>query len=234
MMKTRNFMEMLRCQWSKNKFVCVGLDTDSLKIPKVVKWRSKSLVSMIFNFNKDIIDATCDIVCAYKPNMGFYEAHGGWGLFALNKTAEYIRKVAPNVPVIADGKRGDIGKTVDQYRQYSFSNLMADAITVNPYLGAEALQPFLEYEDKGIIVLCRTSNPGAGEIQDLVLADGRKVYQVVAGNVATIWNKITPNGTAAPSKERSSWGWPAMPPISPAVCTFQKIPTPAMGGWISF
>ncbi len=114
--------------------------------------------------------ATKDLVCAYKPNAAFYEAHGAEGISALHRTIADIHAIAPNIPVILDAKRADIGNTNAGYVDAAFSFLRADAITVHPYLGAEALQPFLDRADKGIIVLCRTSNPGAGEFQDRKVA----------------------------------------------------------------
>jgi len=145
-------------------------------------------------FNREIIEATKDIACAYKPNIAFYEEHGEDGIIALRRTVNYIRKLAPDVPVILDAKRADIGNTNAGYMQMAFKYLEADAITVHPYLGAEALQPFLDCADKGIIVLCRTSNPGAGEFQDLpVHSDplylGEPLYHYIARSVAIRWNK---------------------------------------------
>jgi orotidine-5'-phosphate decarboxylase len=147
----------------------------------------------IIAFNREIVEATADIVCAYKINVAFYEAHGTEGIRALRRTIAIIRTVAPNVPIILDAKRADIGNTNAGYVSAAFSFFLADAITVHPYLGAEALQPFLEQKDKGIIVLCRTSNPGAGEFQDLRV-NGEPLYQVVARRVANEWNR---NGNCA-------------------------------------
>lgn len=134
-------------------------------------------------FNKAIIDATCDLVCAYKPNSAFYEARGVEGITELKKTCDYLRKTYPEIPIILDAKRGDIGNTNEGYVTYAFDYLGADAITLHPYLGREALQPFLDRKDKGCIILCKTSNPGAGEFQDVGL-----LYQRVAKNVVKTWN----------------------------------------------
>ncbi len=185
-MNDRNFRAMLEAQWARDNFVCVGLDSEFGKIPESA--RSADEVSTILSFNSAIVDATKDLVCAYKPNIAFYEAQGYLGWIALHKTIVHIHEVAPEVPVILDAKRADIGNTNAGYVQEAFELLQADAITVHPYLGAEALQPFLERADKGIIVLCRTSNPGAGEFQDL-LVNGEPLYRVVARQVATSWNK---------------------------------------------
>ncbi|MBI2096322.1 MAG: orotidine-5'-phosphate decarboxylase [Candidatus Taylorbacteria bacterium] len=157
---------MLEAQWSRGNFICVGLDSDYKQIPESVQAKDKDVASTILAFNSAIVAATKDLVCAYKPNIAFYEAYGDVGWFALRETIVRIRTVAPDVPVILDAKRADIGNTNAGYVQEAFEFLQADAITVHPYLGAEALQPFLARTEKGIIVLCRTSNPGAREFQD--------------------------------------------------------------------
>ncbi len=199
-MKNRNFLELMKAQWSRGNFVCVGLDSEYQKIPPAAKRRT--ICETIIAFNEAIISATKDLVCAYKPNIAFYEAHGNAGLIALRETIKYILDVAPEVPVILDAKRADIGNTNTGYVQEAFTFLQADAITVSPYLGAEALQSFLAEADKGIFVLCRTSNPGAGEFQDLLvrrtdhlshlhLEDEQPIplYQDVARRVAHRWNE---------------------------------------------
>lgn len=190
----KNCMEMVREKWSQGKFVCVGLDSEYAKLPECVKEPDPK--NSITAFNRAIIDNTKDLVCAYKPNLAFYLAHGTLGLKALKKTMVYAKRVAPSVPVILDAKVGDIGNTNIGYVQLAFGYLNADAITVHPYLGQEALKPFLDQKDKGIIVLCRTSNPGAGEFQDLHIAGipntsqrDVKMYRHVASEVANEWNK---------------------------------------------
>jgi orotidine-5'-phosphate decarboxylase len=147
--------------------LCVGLDPDPAKLP----------VKDVFEFNKAIIDATADLVCAYKPNLAFYEALGIRGLQALKKTVAYIPK---NIPVIGDAKRGDIGNTATAYARALFGYYKFDAVTLNPYLGYDSVEPFLAYKDKGVFVLCRTSNSGACDFQDLVDNFGMKLYQSVA------------------------------------------------------
>jgi len=132
----------------------------------------------IFAFNKTIIDATADLVCAYKPNFAFYEAQGLEGLAALRRTIEYIHELT-DVPVILDAKRGDIGSTAEAYAQAAFEVWGADAVTVNPYLGHDAVQPFTAYADRGVFLLCHTSNPGATDLQTLDCG-GRPLFQVVA------------------------------------------------------
>lgn len=183
----RNFRQMLEAQWERGNFVCVGLDSELAKIPEAAR-RPPDIASSLIFFNCAIVDATHDLVCAYKPNVAFYEAHGEPGWLALAETIEHIHMVAPDVPVILDAKRADIGNTNVGYAKMAFGLLGADAITVHPYLGAEALKPFLDRAYKGIIVLCRTSNPGAGEFQDL-LVDGVPLFRMVAISVATKWNK---------------------------------------------
>lgn len=147
-----------------NSLVCVGLDQGE------------------FEFNQKIIEQTHDLVCAYKPNFAFYEALGTKGWENLKKTVEYIQRYHSGVVTIADAKRADIGNTNAGYVKAIFDELKFDAVTVNPYLGREALQPFLDRTDKGIIILCKTSNPGSGEFQDLI-------WEKVARNVANEWNR---------------------------------------------
>jgi orotidine-5'-phosphate decarboxylase len=182
---SRDFRTLLEAQWEQGKFLCVGLDPDFEKIPESA--RKDGTQETIVNFNHAIIDATKDMVCAFKPNSAFYEAHGDEGWKALRETIQYIRDQAPEIPIILDAKRADIGNTNDGYVQSAFDHLHADAITVQPYLGREALQPFLDRKDKGIIVLCCTSNEGAGEFQSLEV-EGKRLYQIVAEHVAKEWN----------------------------------------------
>jgi len=169
-MSDRDFRQMLEAQWSRGNFVCVGLDSEFGKIPESARRSGSesdvSVANTVVAFNRAIVEATKDLVCAYKPNVAFYEAHGSDGIATLQRTIVDIHAIAPDVPVILDAKRGDIGNTNAGYVDASFGFLKADAITVHPYLGAKALQPFLARADKGIIVLCRTSNPEAGEFQD--------------------------------------------------------------------
>lgn len=180
------FMESVETKWNEGKFVCVGLDSQLSKIPDFLK-EGRSVEEAIFEFNKAIIDATYGLVASYKPNTAFYEAEGIEGISALRKTIHYIKDTT-DVPVVLDAKRGDIGNTNDGYVRSAFDDLRADAITVHGYLGKEAMQPFLERRDKGVFVLARTSNPGAGEFQDLMI-DGKPIYQIVAENVAGNWNE---------------------------------------------
>ncbi len=184
-MYDRNFRTLLEGQWEKGKFLSVGLDTDLHKIPASVKQAGAR--ESILAFNYAMVDATKDIAGSYKLNSAFYEAHGDEGLTALRASIEYIHEQAPEAPVILDAKRADIGNTNLGYIAAAFEHMRADAITVHPYLGSEALAPFLEQKDKGIFVLCRTSNKGAGELQDLIV-QGRPLYSMVAHLVAEKWN----------------------------------------------
>jgi orotidine-5'-phosphate decarboxylase len=179
------FNQKIRTAMTKNNsLVCVGLDGDYNKLPEHLK----SLPDPLFAFNKAIIDATADLVCSYKPNSAFYEAHGEDGMRQLKQTADYIHENYPDIPVILDAKRADIGNTNNGYVQFIFDYLGMDAVTLHPYLGSEALEPFLSRTDKGSIILCRTSNPGAAEFQDLI-SDGQPLYEHVARAVSSTWNK---------------------------------------------
>lgn len=186
------FLEMLERRWLKNSFVCVGLDSQYERIPKAIRERV-SVEEAIFKFNREIIDATYDLVCAYKPNVAFYESQGQGGLTALIRTTEYIHQRYSGISVILDAKRADIGNTNEGYARATFDIIGVDAITVHPFLGQEALEPFLARKDRGIFVLCRTSNPGAGEFQDLSVQHPEygemPLYQVVAHQVVQEWNK---------------------------------------------
>lgn len=183
------FLEKLTARWQQEHFVCVGLDVDYELLPAIVR-EQRTIEDAIFVFNRVIIDATANLVCAYKPNSAFYERYGEAGIRALSRTISYSRNNFPHIPIILDAKRADIGSTNIGYVLSAFDELGVDAITVHPYLGKEALAPFLERKDKGIIVLAKTSNPGSGEFQDLLVGEDHvPLYQVVARNVAQYWNK---------------------------------------------
>lgn len=179
-----NFQDKLNTIVEKNNsLVCVGLDSDFSKLPESIK----QLENPQFEFNKKIIDATHDLVCAYKPNSAFYEARGEQGVKELKMTFDYINNTYPEIVTILDAKRADIGNTNEGYVKYVFDYLQADAVTLQPYLGGEAIKPFLDKINKGIIILCRTSNPGAGEFQDLLI-DNQPLYVHVAHQVVEQWN----------------------------------------------
>jgi len=174
-----DFVEKLTNTARKNEsLLCVGLDPDPKLMPDKVG---------VFEFNKAIIDATADLVCAYKPNIAFYEALGNKGLDALKQTVKYV---PDDIPVIVDAKRGDIGNTARAYAQALFDNFNFDATTVNPYLGFDSLEPFIQYTNKGILILCRTSNAGAADFQSLrceTEGDSRPLFEIVALK-ASEWN----------------------------------------------
>jgi len=163
-----NFQQKLEKITKKNNScVCVGLDSDLEKIPKHLL----SCKSPAFTFNREIIDATHDLVCAYKPNIAFYEAEGIEGLKVLKKTIEYLQKKYPEIPIILDAKRADIGNASKMYAKAIFEYLNVDATTVYPYLGYDSAAPFLEHKDKFIFFLIRTSNPDAKTFQDIKVKD---------------------------------------------------------------
>jgi len=166
---------LLNASRRNRSLLCIGLDPDPAKMP----------VKDVFEFNRAIIDATCDLVCCYKPNLAFYESIGIRGLQALKKTVDYIPR---DIPVIGDAKRGDIGNTATAYASALFDYYKFDAATVNPYMGYDSVKPFLDYRNKGIFILCRTSNSSASDFQDLVDNFGMKFYQSVALRAGD-WNK---------------------------------------------
>jgi orotidine-5'-phosphate decarboxylase len=190
-MAERNFRELLEARWEKHNFLSVALDPDFEKIPEHV--RQLGAWEALVVFNRAIVEATKEFVCAFKVNPAFYEAHGDEGWSALRQTVQYIHENAPDLPVILDGKRADIGNSNNGYIASAFDYLRADAITVHPYLGSDALQPFLDRKEKGVIVLCRTSNTGAGEFQDLKVGT-EPLYMHVARHVKETWNA---NGNCA-------------------------------------
>lgn len=192
-MSERNFRQLLEGRWDLGNFLCVGLDSELSKIPESA--RKGTVRDTILSFNKAIVDATHDLVCAFKPNPAFYEPHGEDGWIALKDTISYIQEVASGVPIILDAKRGDIKNTNRHYAESAFGHLRADAITVQPYLGGEPLEPFFERKEKGIIVLCHTSNSGAGEIQNIKvdgpstkLGTSEPLFKVVARLATEKWN----------------------------------------------
>ena len=178
-----NFQQKLAQAITKNQsLLCVGLDPDLARIPVSIQ----NSPAPLFTFNRHIIDATADYVCAFKPQIAYYAAVGAEK--QLIQTTDYIRDFYPDIPVILDAKRGDIGTTAQRYAAEAFAVYQADAVTLNPYMGYDALEPFLARADKGIILLCHTSNPGAAAVQELELANGRKLYEHIATMAASEWN----------------------------------------------
>lgn len=183
-----SFFNTLAAAWQRNdSLVCVGLDPEPARLPAALRDHSDAM----FAFCRAIVDATADLVCAFKPQIAHFAACGAEE--ALQRLIAHIHAAHPGVPVILDAKRGDIGSTAQNYAIEAFSRYGADAVTVNPYLGRDSVQPFLDRADKGVIILCRTSNPGARDFQDLDVG-GRKLYQHVAETVARDWNA---NGNCA-------------------------------------
>lgn len=185
------FLDRVQAAMEKNNsLLCVGLDPSPERFPASIQAMEKP----IFEFNKAIIDATADLVCSYKPQAAYYHAHGAEDQLAT--TIDYIRTQYPDIPVILDSKRGDIGSTASQYAIEAFERYQADAVTVNPYMGVDTVEPFSRYADKGVVVLCRTSNPGAAAIQNLSVqqdASGENgetamLYEVIARMCQEQWN----------------------------------------------
>ena len=162
----------------KESYLCVGLDTDLDKIPRALL----KLEDPVFEFNKQIIDATHEYCIAYKPNLAFYEALGPKGLVRLQKTLDYI---PGDIFTIADAKRGDMGNTASLYAQAFFQKMNFDSITLAPYMGRDSIQPFLEFKDKFVILLIHTSNSGSADFQTLTLQSGRKLFEEVIARART-------------------------------------------------
>ena len=176
------FVERLKRAWAASQsLLCVGLDPDPARLPKHLAGTAHP----IFEFGRAIVDATADLVCAFKPQIAYYAA--ARAEVELEMTIAHIRRQHPEIPVILDAKRGDVGSTAEMYAREAFERYQADAVTVNPYLGFDSLSPFLAHADKGVIVLCHTSNPGARDVQDIA-SDGRKLYQIIAEKAARDWN----------------------------------------------
>ncbi len=188
------FAERLaRAQQTSGSLVCVGLDPDPAKLPKDLPGpetlrgapHSFAGAEPLYAFNRRIVDATADVAAAYKPQIAFYSALGAED--QLVASIRYIRERAPAALVILDAKRSDIGNTAEAYAREAFDRYGADAVTVNPYMGEDSVRPFLARPDRGAILLCRTSNPGAKDFQDL-LVDGLPLYRRVAERAAAHWN----------------------------------------------
>ncbi len=177
-----HFMNSLQAAWQRNhSLVCVGLDPEPAKFPAHLKNRADA----VFEFCAAIVDATADVVCTYKPQIAHFAALRAEE--ALERLVAHIHARHPSIPVILDAKRGDIGSTAQHYVTEAFDRFQADAVTLNPYLGRDSIQPFLDRADKGVILLCRTSNPGGADFQALDCG-GEPLYLRVAETVARDWN----------------------------------------------
>lgn len=184
------FLDQLRnAQGTHRSLLCVGLDPDPEKFPGA--WRGDA--SRIFEFCARIVDATHDLVLAFKPQIAYFAAHGAEA--QLERLMAHLRRVAPSVPVILDAKRGDIGSTAEQYAREAFVRYGADAVTLSPYMGRDSIEPYLAYDGRGLFLLCRTSNPGGGDLQDLALPAGtdaapaEHLYERVARLATGAWNR---------------------------------------------
>ncbi|KGR93667.1 orotidine-5'-phosphate decarboxylase [Burkholderia sp. ABCPW 111] len=185
MSSTPTFIESLRAAWRRtNSLLCVGLDPEPTKFPAHLENQPDA----IFDFCREIVDATAPYASAFKPQIAYFSAHRAED--QLERLIAHIHLQHPGLPVILDAKRGDIGSTAEQYAREAFERYRADAVTVNPYMGFDSIEPYLAYEDKGVIVLCRTSNPGGSDLQFLQTG-GRPLYQVVADLAANKWNAKT-------------------------------------------
>ena len=177
-----DFKTSLQAAWARNdSLLCVGLDPDPAKFPAALKGRSDA----ILEFCKSIADATADLACAFKPQIAYFAANRAED--QLEALIHHIHEKHPGIPVILDAKRGDIGATAEQYAREAFERYGADALTVNPYMGFDSIEPYLAWKGRGVIILCRTSNAGGSDLQFLETG-GRKLYQHVAELVATKWN----------------------------------------------
>jgi len=193
---------LLECSRRSNSLLCVGLDVDPERVPEPLRGRG----DWVAQFNRGVVEATSDLVCAYKPNLAFYEALGEEGMEGLRET---LKAIPPDVLVIGDAKRGDVGHTARAYAHALFDGFGFDAVTVSPYMGKDSLEPFLAHEERGAFVLCKTSNPGSGDFQNLscMAPEGRlPLYQLVAlrarqwnsrGNVGLVVGATYPQELAA-------------------------------------
>jgi orotidine-5'-phosphate decarboxylase len=181
-----NFLDRLAtAQQRHGSLLCVGLDPEPAKFPQA--WRGDG--QRIFDFCTRIVDATKDLVCAFKPQIAYFAAERAEE--QLERLMAYIKRVAPDVPVILDAKRGDIGATAEQYAREAFVRYQADAVTLSPYMGFDSIEPYLKHDGRGLFLLCRTSNPGGSDLQSLPLAVGGSLYEHVATLAAGAWSRQT-------------------------------------------
>jgi orotidine-5'-phosphate decarboxylase len=175
--------QLVASQQRRDSLLCVGLDPEPDRFPQ--PWRGDA--TRIFDFCARIVDATKDLACCFKPQIAYFAAHRAED--QLERLMAHLRRVAPDVPVILDAKRGDIGATAEQYAREAFVRYQADAVTLSPYMGFDSIEPYLKHEGKGLFVLCRTSNPGGADLQALPLASGALLYEQVATLAAGAWNR---------------------------------------------
>ena len=182
--RSNTFNQQLQSAWaSQGSMLCVGFDPDPKRLPPVLKGKPEG----IFEFCREIADATADLVCAFKPQFAYFASQRAEA--QLEKLIKHLKDKYPHIPVILDSKRGDIGSTADHYAMEVFDRYGADAVTVSPYMGFDTIEPYLKHAGKGVIVLCRTSNPGGSDLQFLnVSPDGQPLYLHVAKLAAQQWN----------------------------------------------
>jgi len=179
-----HFLQRLTAaQQRRDSLLCVGLDPEPERFP--APWQGDP--ARIFDFCSAIVDATKDLVCAFKPQIAYFAAHRAEE--QLERLMGYIHRVAPDVPVILDAKRGDIGSTAEQYAREAFVRYQADALTLSPFMGFDSIEPYLAYDGRGLILLCRTSNPGGNDLQSQPLASGERLFEYIARLAAGPWNK---------------------------------------------
>ncbi|MDH5832993.1 orotidine-5'-phosphate decarboxylase [Luteimonas kalidii] len=182
-----DFVRKLRDRWQQaDTLLCVGLDPDPARFPESLGAAGEDVADSLFAFCRAIADATAGYACAFKPQIAYFAAHNG-GEAALQRLIAHLNGAHPDIPVILDAKRGDIGSTAAQYAVEAFDRFGADAVTLNPYMGRDSAAPFLQRNDRGCIFLCHTSNPGARDFQELRV-DGEPLYQRVARTIAGEWN----------------------------------------------
>jgi orotidine-5'-phosphate decarboxylase len=186
-----NFVNALNAAWaSSNSALCVGLDPDPSKLPKHLL-ANGDIAQAILHFCKTIVDATAPFVCSFKPQIAYFASQRAER--ELEALIAHIHENHPGIPVILDAKRGDIGSTAEHYAKEAFERYQADAVTVSPYMGFDSIEPYLAYKDKGVIMLCRTSNPGGSDLQSLDITTGEasktKVYEHVASLANSAWNR---------------------------------------------
>ena len=212
-----NFTQQLAQSEALNdSLLCVGLDPDPAKFPG--SWQGDA--SRIFDFCATIVDATQDLVIAFKPQIAYFAAHRAED--QLERLIAHIHRAAPDVPVILDAKRGDIGSTAEQYAREAFERYRADAVTLSPYMGFDSIEPYLPYEGKGLILLCRTSNPGGSDLQAQTLQSGDKLFEHIARLAGGAWNRtgqigLVVGATFAAEIERVRELAPTLPLLIPGI-----------------
>ncbi len=218
-------------QQRHGSLLCVGLDPEPAKFPQ--PWRGDG--QKIFDFCARIVDATKDVVCAFKPQIAYFAAERAED--QLERLMAYIKRVAPDVPVILDAKRGDIGATAEQYAREAFVRYQADAVTLSPYMGFDSIEPYLKHDGRGLFLLCRTSNPGGADLQSLPLAAGGALYEHVAALAAGAWNRsgrlgLVVGATVPAEIERVRALAPTLPLLIPGVgAQGGDAPAAVAAGW---